>query len=350
MGAAEKLLFQAPEAATVGVDAEYVAYPALPIVSRPFNGWLCARALAPAVARWRPDVLLAYWLYPDAYGAMLVARRAGLPLVAGARGSDIRVRDRVSKHLTRRVVRAADRLLVVSEDLGRLAIADYGADPARVRVIANGCDAATFHLADRGAARAALGIGAEAELVLYVGRLVAEKGLRELIAAARRLRATRPRLQLALVGSGPLHGEFAAEIARDTSLTVHLPGAQAPELVARWMSAATWSRYRAIRKAIRTCGRSARLRTPDRRHAGRRHSGNRRRQLRCAGRAARCRGAGCRPRSGARPRLGRRGIVAALLARLAPRRRRYACRVHGSARRAQRCMNLHSATSETTPC
>jgi len=231
-------LFQPPEAATVGVDAEYVAYPALPIVSRPFNGWLCARALAPAVARWRPDVLLSYWLYPDAYGAMLVARRAGLPLVAGARGSDIRVRDRVSKSLTRRVVRAADRLLVVSEDLGRLAVDDYGADPRRVHAIANGCDAATFHLADRGAARAALGIRADTELVLYVGRLVAEKGLRELIAATRSLRGTRPRLELALIGTGPLHAEFAADLARDAGLVVHLPGAQTPELVARWMTAA----------------------------------------------------------------------------------------------------------------
>lgn len=232
-------LFQPPGAATVGVDADYVAYPALPIVSRPFNGRLCARAIAPLVARWRPDVLLSYWLYPDAYGAMLVARRFGLPLVAGARGSDIRVRDRASKFLTRRVVRAADRLLVVSEDLGRLAVSDYGAEPARVRTIANGCDAATFHRADRGDARAALGVDADADLVLYVGRLVAEKGVRELIEATRRLRTKRPRLALALVGSGPLHAELAAGFAGDQAgLRVHLPGAQPPERVARWMAAA----------------------------------------------------------------------------------------------------------------
>ncbi|MEO7326800.1 MAG: glycosyltransferase [Dokdonella sp.] len=230
-------LFKPPEAADIGIDTEYVSYPALPVLSRPFNGWLCAHSVAPTIRRFQPDVVLSYWLYPDAYGAMLAARKARLPLVAGARGSDIRVRDRISKFLTRRVIGAADRLLVVSEDLGRLAVSDYGADAARVDAIANGCDAATFHLADRAAARAQLGVSADAELVLYVGRLVAEKGLRELLAAMRGMVAKRPHAELAMVGTGPLHAEFSAEVGR-LGLRVHLPGAQPPDAVARWMSAA----------------------------------------------------------------------------------------------------------------
>jgi teichuronic acid biosynthesis glycosyltransferase TuaC len=95
-------------------DVEYVSYPALPLVSRPFNGLLGAAAIDPAVRRFAPDVVLAYWLYPDAWSAMRVARRLGMPFVAGARGSDIRVRDALSRYMTRHVVAAADRLLVVS--------------------------------------------------------------------------------------------------------------------------------------------------------------------------------------------------------------------------------------------
>lgn len=231
-------LYRAPDKLALDCDVEYVSYRALPAVSRPFNGWLCARAIDDAVARFEPDVVLAYWLYPDAYGAMRAARRHGLPLVAGARGSDIRVRDAISRTLTRRVVRAADRLLVVSEDLGRLAVTDYGADPARVTAIANGCDATLFHLGDRGDARRALGIAKDATLVVYAGRLVAEKGLRELIAATRRIAATRPHVELALIGDGPLAGELAQIAKTAAPLRVHLPGAIAPEAVARWMTAA----------------------------------------------------------------------------------------------------------------
>lgn len=217
-------------------DVEYPCYPTLPGVARPLNGWLCARAIGDALARFRPDVVLSYWLYPDAYGAMLAARRAGVPLVAGARGSDIRVRDAISRRLTGNVVRAAGRLLVVSQDLGRLAVQRYGADPARVRVISNGCDAATFHLADRAAARRALGVAGDAGLVLYVGRLVPEKGLRELFAAVGQLAARRPGLQLALVGAGPMRDELDALAAGRGN--VRMAGPLAPEAVAQWMAAA----------------------------------------------------------------------------------------------------------------
>lgn len=233
-------LFRQPEPhyQVEGCDVRYVHYNALPVVSRPLNGWLCGRTLHRPLADFAPDVVLSYWLYPDAYGAMVAARRARLPLVAGARGSDIRVRDVASRHLTRSVVAAAQRLLVVSEDLGRIAVRDYGADPARVLAIPNGCDATLFKRADRDEARRELGLPDDAEVVLYVGRLVAEKGLRELIEATRVLFALRPRLQAVLVGEGPLQSELEAVIAADPSLPVRLAGTQSPSRVARWMAAA----------------------------------------------------------------------------------------------------------------
>lgn len=218
-------------------DVRYVEYPALPLLTRPFNGWLCARTLHAPLREFAPDVVLSYWLYPDAFGAMRAARRARLPLVVGARGSDLRVRDAVSRRLTRPVLHAAKRILVVSEDLGRVAERDYDADPARIRAIPNGCDATIFHPCDRSDARAALGIDADAELVIYVGRLVPEKGLRELLDAMATLAPQRPKLQLALVGEGPMRAELDAKVAADPTLRVHLPGAQGPHEVARWMAA-----------------------------------------------------------------------------------------------------------------
>lgn len=219
-----------------GCDVEYVRYPALPAVSRPFNGRLCARAIAAPMRAFAPDLVLSYWLYPDAYGAMLAARRIGAPLVVGARGSDLRVRDAISRRLTRPVLHAARRLLVVSEDLGRVAERDYGARPDRIRAIPNGCDASIFHPADRAEARQALDLPADAEVVTYVGRLVPEKGLRELLVAAGELRSTRPRLQLVLVGEGPMHAELAAQAAAG-DLPVRFAGTRPPAEVARWMCA-----------------------------------------------------------------------------------------------------------------
>lgn len=221
-----------------GVETEYVSYPALPLVTRPFNGALCSRAIAASARAYRPDVILGYWLYPDAYAGMHAARRLGVPLVAGALGSDLLVRDRWTQRLTRPVLREAQRLLVVSDDLGKAAERAYGADPARVRVIPNGCDASIFHPRERAGARAALGVPGDAELILYVGRLVAEKGLRELLEAARALVAERPSLRVALAGEGPLQDELRQRLAADPGLPVQLLGAQSPHQVAQWLAAA----------------------------------------------------------------------------------------------------------------
>ena len=48
-----------------GCDVDHVRYPALPAISRPFNGHLCARALASPLRAFAPDVVLAYCLYPE---------------------------------------------------------------------------------------------------------------------------------------------------------------------------------------------------------------------------------------------------------------------------------------------
>ncbi len=226
-----------PQHRVDGCDVQYVTWPALPALTRPFNGLFVARAIRRACAAFAPDVVLAYWLYPDACGARHVARKLGLPFVAGARGSDIRVRDAVSRHLTRRVVRAADALLTVSEDLGRLAMHDYGAQPDRVHVVPNGCDASIFHPRDRAAARAALEVPDDAQLIVYVGRLVPEKGLRELLEATRALAPEIPRLRIALVGEGPMRAELAS-LAAQCGSEVVFAGAQPPDEVARWMAAA----------------------------------------------------------------------------------------------------------------
>jgi teichuronic acid biosynthesis glycosyltransferase TuaC len=228
----------APEGLEAGVPTKYVTFPVLPLVSRPFNGWLCGRALQSEVEDARPDVVLAYWLYPDAYGALAVTRRLKIPLVAGARGSDLRTRDPLSRFMTRKVVRQADRLLVVSRDLKRIAIVRDGASADRVSVVPNGCDSSIFRLRDRFAARNELGIPSEASLVLYVGRLVAEKGLRELLEAMAILRRSGETLRLAIVGDGPMRAEIEQRAHATESGCIAVLGAMEPLAVSSWMAAA----------------------------------------------------------------------------------------------------------------
>jgi D-inositol-3-phosphate glycosyltransferase len=99
----------------------------------------------------------------------------------------------------RDLVAATDRVLVTSgrekENLLRL----YGAEPARTAVVPCGVDFDLFRPLDRAAARRRIGAGGEERIVLYVGRLAAEKGLDRLLRAVARLKHVAD-LRLIVVG------------------------------------------------------------------------------------------------------------------------------------------------------
>ena len=221
-----------------GVSMQTFGYPALPIVSRPLNGMVSAALITPRVRVFNPDVVLAYWIYPEGYGALQAARRLGKPCVIGSRGSDIRVRDMVSARFTGVALRGADHVLTVSEELRGQAIDRYGAVPNCVTTIVNGCDTELFRLRERAAVRACLNIPAQADLITFVGRIVEAKGVAELLRVFSAMARERPGLRLAFVGDGVYRSVLLRQIeASGLQERVYMPGAVTPAEVAQWISA-----------------------------------------------------------------------------------------------------------------
>lgn len=216
----------------------YVHCPVIPIVTRPFNGRVCAAILLPHVRMTRPDLILNYWLYPDGYAAVRIGRELGVPVIVGAIGSDIRRRnDPSTVRLVRETMLRADAVITVSEELRQQAIAQ-GIPANKVTAILNGCDTAVFHTGDRGAARQQVGCDGSSELIVYAGNLLDSKGLGELMEAFLELAGPRPQLRLAIVGQGP----YGAALARRASAAgmesrVILPGRRDATGIARWMRA-----------------------------------------------------------------------------------------------------------------
>jgi teichuronic acid biosynthesis glycosyltransferase TuaC len=226
-----------------GVETRYIPYPALPVVSRPLNGWMMSRRLLAEVQAYRPDVILSYVVYPDGYAAVRLGKKLGVPVVLTAIGSDLnRIGDRLSARHTRQALREAAWTTTVSRDLLQTA-RRMGADPARSVAILNGCDTAVFYPRDRQQARRALELEPDAEIVVYVGRLDLRKGLGELVTAVASLRDRRPerrqKLRCYLVGDGPdkprmitLIDNLAAQDA------IRCVSACPTQRVALWMAAA----------------------------------------------------------------------------------------------------------------
>jgi glycosyltransferase involved in cell wall biosynthesis len=234
-------LFKAldPNYSPAGVSVSYHDYPALPLLSRPFNGALAAHTLLPHIRAFRPDLIFSIFLYPDSYAALQIAKKLRVPLVAMGIGSDIHsIGDRLSAMYTRKVLEQADFLVTVSEDLRQKALA-MGAKPETSRAVINGCDLSIFHVRDRAEARRHLNLDPDAEIVLYIGRMDMRKGLGELVEASAKLHAAHPNLQVYMVGEGPDRSQIvqAVEGVHAAGYILALPPCQ-PDDVAIWMAAA----------------------------------------------------------------------------------------------------------------
>jgi teichuronic acid biosynthesis glycosyltransferase TuaC len=224
--------------ALADVNTRYFEYPALPIVTRPFNGLVCAHYLEPHLRAFQADVILNFWVYPAGFAALTVGRKMRIPVVVGSIGSDLNgIPDPVSRWLTRKTLNGASRIIAKSEQL-QLRMIEMGVDPKKTHIVVNGCDNALFCLRDRGRARAELDVPFDAKMIAFVGRLHARKGVCELLEAVGRLSLKRRNLSIVYVGDGP---ELAAlrERVHYGNLAEHVKfvGACSGPDVARWLAA-----------------------------------------------------------------------------------------------------------------
>jgi glycosyltransferase involved in cell wall biosynthesis len=213
----------------------YLMAPKLPAASAA----LYAASLAGAAwRRRRADVLLGSWVYPDGAATVMLGRALGLPSVVKVHGSDVNLVAKLPsvRRQLQLLLPRATRMVAVSRPLGD-ELARLGVARERIAIVPNGVDASLFHPGDRAQARRELGLPLDGRVVVYVGRLVRDKGVLDLLAAFATLAARDPRLTLVLVGDGALRAECAAEAER-MGPSLRLAGARPLDEVPRWLAAA----------------------------------------------------------------------------------------------------------------
>lgn len=217
----------------------YINYPAIPLLTRFLNGRTAARYLWPHLHADPPDLILAYWIYPEGEGAIRVGAALDVPVIVQALGSDLKlIPDPFTAHGVRNTLQQASFVLTVSDDLRRRAIM-LGAAPDKVRTVLNGCDPTVFRVGDRAEARARLDVPSSRRLVIYVGRLDPIKGVGDLLEATARLLPSQPELQVVCIGTGVSESRLRARAARpDLAAHVRFVGQCEPGEVARWLAAA----------------------------------------------------------------------------------------------------------------
>ncbi|HET6736531.1 D-inositol-3-phosphate glycosyltransferase [Mycobacterium sp.] len=132
------------------------------------------------------------------------------------------------------VVDEADRLIVNTEHEAQQLVSLHNADPARIDVVHPGVDLEMFTPGDRGAARAALGLAADEQMLAFVGRIQPLKAPDVLLRAAAKLPGVRVVIAGGPSGSGLQAPDTLIRLAAELGISdrvTFLPPQSRDELV-----------------------------------------------------------------------------------------------------------------------
>lgn len=146
---------------------------------------------------------------PTFFG-QIAARLAGVPVVVNTlhgfyfHDNTHPVLRRLFIWMETLAAQCADVILSQNQEDIQTAIREGICRPEKIKFLGNGIDLARFHgrvsPAEKGLARQKLGLTPEHKVVGFVGRLVKEKGIPELLEAARILRETIPNVRFLFIG------------------------------------------------------------------------------------------------------------------------------------------------------
>lgn len=231
-------------------------YPALPWHLDLLDVYTSATAVGRTLHRVgaTPRLIHAHFAHPGGFVASLLARQWRIPFLVTLHGWDVNVLGRTAdrraygtsarradvavwRWMMHAVLRRADRVICVSDELRAKAVA-LGAAPDRLVTVRNGVDPTRFYPADQRAARRQLGLAEDGTHVLFAGSLQWVKGPDVLIEAARTLVEASPRVQVSMLGDGPMRPSLEAAIRRTgLQARVTLWGTRPYSEMPRWMNA-----------------------------------------------------------------------------------------------------------------
>lgn len=163
------------------------------------------------LSRLRPDVIHAHEILSPASAAVLAKSLYGRPVLVkilrgGILGDIYKIKNRLFgiqrfRFLSRRV----DSFVVISEEIDR-ELSALAVAPEKRAFIPNGVDTDVFAplpASQKQRLRAELGLLSNGKLVIYLGRLTAEKRVDHLLRIWPEIQGTFPDAQLLIVGTGP---------------------------------------------------------------------------------------------------------------------------------------------------
>ena len=203
--------------------------------------WLLAHLVA-----YRPDVLYLRGSLLLVHGWL--ARLFGVPMVVeinSEKSGELmwqsawrRRAARIAAFSSRSTYRMAVRIVTVTPQLSALVASEYGADPARCRVVSNGFDPQVYYPQEPAAAQRTLGLDRDRRYIVFVARLTRRHSLDLMVHGFAHLAELVADVDLIIVGDGPARANLEAQ-CRDLGLAqrVIFAGQMPAEGVAQYIAA-----------------------------------------------------------------------------------------------------------------
>lgn len=159
--------------------------------------------------QWKIDILHAHLFHPTVLGTV-VGRLAGVPVIVSTRHG-IEIGGSLRDIANASVAGFRDRTITVSEYVRQVELQRTRQGRSKVIVIPNGVNNQSLSVLDPALVasfRAEWNLTTDDIVIGTVARFVEQKGLGYLLAAAKKLRFTYPKLKLLLIGDGPLEQQL----------------------------------------------------------------------------------------------------------------------------------------------
>ncbi|WP_240335221.1 glycosyltransferase [Paraliobacillus sediminis] len=185
----------------------------------------------------------AHYTFPSGWLGLWFKRVFKAKLLVTVHGGDIDKMARINSFLykqTKRVLHAADEVIVVGEGLRQAVEGEFQVDPSKISVLNMGVNRNIFQPRDKEKMKKELGIPSSHKVILYVGNLIKAKGLQELVMAFKDLKQEDDDLHLHLIGANkePNFLIFIKQLIHDEDIKgINFHDVKTQTEVAKWMAA-----------------------------------------------------------------------------------------------------------------
>jgi glycosyltransferase involved in cell wall biosynthesis len=193
----------------------------------------------------RTSVVHAHYVFPSGWLAKWYKKLYGARFIVTAHGGDIdqmAKKSRRIKNMTKSILAEADHVIAVGQELFTTLETEFGVPPDKLSLINMGVNLEVFKPVDKAEARSRCGIPPSQTPLLFVGNIIEQKGLNELVEAFSQAKKDHPDYELYIIGSDKNQGyvqRLKALISETGSLeSIHFLGTKNQSEVALWMAAA----------------------------------------------------------------------------------------------------------------